>query len=92
MKPFFILLLFIPAFCSVCAGTRPDGARIVVDDPGVTDVGFMGDVPDHAPNIDRLASQSMVFREGYAAAANLDVWRSKHKAPIPTEPNPRYKT
>jgi len=49
---------------------RPSVLHIVIDDLGVMDVGFMGDVRYHTPNMDRLASEGMVFTQGYAPAAN----------------------
>lgn len=54
----------------VWADDGPNIVHIVADDLGVMDVGFMGDERYHTPNIDRLASQSMIFTEGYAPAAN----------------------
>lgn len=49
---------------------RPNIVHIVADDLGVMDVGFMGDERYQTPNLDRLASQGMVFTKGYAPAAN----------------------
>jgi arylsulfatase A-like enzyme len=40
------------------------------DDLGVMDVGFMGSKLYHTPNLDRLASEGMIFGEAYAPAAN----------------------
>jgi arylsulfatase A-like enzyme len=40
------------------------------DDLGVMDVGFMGSKLYHTPNLDRLASEGMLFGEAYAPAAN----------------------
>jgi len=53
------------------AGEQPPSVlHIVADDLGVMDVGFMGDDRYTTPNIDRLASQGMIFTGGYAPAAN----------------------
>ena len=40
------------------------------DDLGVMDVGFTGSKLYHTPNLDRLASEGMLFGEAYAPAAN----------------------
>ncbi|MFT5836649.1 MAG: arylsulfatase A-like enzyme [Candidatus Azotimanducaceae bacterium] len=55
---------------SACATERLNVVHIVVDDLGVMDVGFMGDERYQTSNIDRLASQGMIFTNGYAPAAN----------------------
>lgn len=49
---------------------RPNVVYINVDDLGWKDVGFMGSPYYSTPNINTLASQGMVFTQGYAAAAN----------------------
>jgi arylsulfatase A-like enzyme len=48
----------------------PNIILINIDDMGWKDVGFMGSKYYETPNIDRLASQGMVFTNGYAAASN----------------------
>lgn len=52
------------------ADERPNVIHINIDDLGVMDVGFMGDKRYSTKNIDKLASQGMVFTNGYAPAAN----------------------
>ncbi|MCM8543537.1 MAG: sulfatase [Lentisphaeraceae bacterium] len=52
------------------ADERPNVIHINVDDLGVMDVGFMGDTRYSTKNIDTLASQGMIFTNGYAPAAN----------------------
>jgi len=64
----------------------PNVVHIVADDLGVMDVGFMGDKRYHTPNLDRLASQSMVFTEGYAPAANC----APSRASVMTGQNPTF--
>lgn len=49
---------------------KPNILYINADDLGVMDVGFMGDTRYRTPNLDRLASEGMVFSNGYAPAAN----------------------
>jgi arylsulfatase A-like enzyme len=48
----------------------PNIILINIDDMGWKDVGFMGSKYYETPNIDKLASQGMVFSNGYAAASN----------------------
>jgi len=49
---------------------RPNILFIFLDDFGWRDTGFMGSDFYETPNIDRLASQSMVFTNAYSCAAN----------------------
>ncbi len=48
----------------------PNIVFIYIDDMGWRDVGFMGSEYYETPNIDRLASQAMVFTNAYANAPN----------------------
>jgi len=52
------------------ARRRPNIVFILIDDLGWRDVGFMGSRFYETPNIDRLASQGMVFTRAYANAPN----------------------
>jgi arylsulfatase A-like enzyme len=54
---------FIPA-------RKPNFVFIFIDDMGWKDVGFMGSKYYETPNIDKLASQGMVFTDAYANAPN----------------------
>ncbi|GAJ08577.1 unnamed protein product, partial [marine sediment metagenome] len=49
---------------------RPNIIFIFIDDMGWRDVGFMGSQYYETPNIDKLASQGMVFTNAYANAPN----------------------
>jgi len=49
---------------------RPNIVFIFIDDMGWRDAGFMGSEYYETPNIDKLASQGMVFTNAYANAAN----------------------
>ena len=49
---------------------QPNIVFIMADDLGWTDLGVMGSDYYETPNIDRLASQGMLFTNAYAAAAN----------------------
>ena len=47
---------------------RPNVVLIVSDDQGWTDYGFMGHKEIATPNLDRLASRSLVFPRGYVTS------------------------
>ncbi|WP_185783599.1 sulfatase [Croceivirga lutea] len=66
------LLILIISSCSTKPKeiTRPNIIIINVDDMGWKDVGFMGSQYYETPNLDELASQGMVFTNGYASASN----------------------
>ncbi|WP_372753233.1 sulfatase [Labilibaculum sp.] len=72
----FILLLLLSVSCLSVSGSKvkktakPNIVFILVDDLGWKDVGFMGSSYYETPNIDVLASESMVFTSAYAGAAN----------------------
>lgn len=48
--------------------TKPNIVFILVDDLGIMDLSFAGSQFYDSPNIDKLASQGMVFTQGYAAS------------------------
>lgn len=50
--------------------SKPNIVFILADDLGWTDLGVMGSDYYETPNIDRLASEGMLFDNAYAAAAN----------------------
>lgn len=47
---------------------RPNVLFILADDFGLKDMSFVGSTYYETPNIDRLASRSMVFNQGYAGS------------------------
>ena len=47
---------------------KPNVLFIMVDDYGWADTGYNGSRFYETPNLDRLASESMQFTDGYAAA------------------------
>lgn len=49
---------------------RPNILFILADDLGWKDTGFMGSAFFETPNLDQLASESLVFLQAYAGAAN----------------------
>ncbi|MCB1234600.1 MAG: sulfatase, partial [Verrucomicrobiae bacterium] len=52
------------------AADRPNIVLIFADDLGWKDVGYQGSDFMETPNLDRLATEGMVFTAGYAAAGN----------------------
>ena len=52
------------------AATRPNVLFIYLDDFGWKDTGFMGSDFYETPNLDRLASEGMIFTDAYSCAAN----------------------
>ena len=66
--------LVLPSGCAsggVSEGKRrPNIVFILIDDMGWKDVGFMGSEFYETPNIDKLASQGIVFTNAYANAPN----------------------
>lgn len=72
LKAIHLLCLLVPilAFQSATAAARPNILFIFLDDYGWKDAGFMGSDFYETPNIDRLASEGMVFSDAYSCAAN----------------------
>ncbi len=76
MKTFLVLFICLgAALADVCPAqetveSRPNIIYINVDDLGWTDLTCQGSSYYRTPNIDRLASQGMVFSNAYAAASN----------------------
>lgn len=71
----FIAIFVVSIYSSFAATLasppqRPNVIYINVDDLGYKDLGFMGSQFYETPHIDRLAQESMVFTQAYAAAAN----------------------
>ncbi len=54
--------------CPTYAADRPNVVLIISDDQGWTDFGFMGHPVVRTPHLDRLASQGLVFPNGYVTA------------------------
>lgn len=50
--------------------TKPNIVFIMADDLGWNDLGYTGSDYYESPNIDRLATQGMIFTNAYSAAAN----------------------
>lgn len=60
-----VVCFLASAFEHVHAGDPPNVVMIVGDDQGWTDFGFMGHDVIRTPNLDRLASESALFPNGY---------------------------
>jgi len=56
--------------CKRQVSDKPNFVFIFIDDLGYHDVGFMGAKYYQTPNIDKLASEGMIFTQAYANAAN----------------------
>ncbi|MFQ6130723.1 MAG: sulfatase-like hydrolase/transferase [Armatimonadota bacterium] len=62
--------LALPGRLSVAQNRPPNIVFIFIDDMGWRDLGFMGSRYYETPNVDKLASQGMVFRQAYTNAPN----------------------
>ncbi|MCA9212575.1 MAG: sulfatase [Planctomycetales bacterium] len=72
-----LTVFVVSSLCFTAAGLANDEQRprpnilfIYLDDFGWKDTGFMGSDFFETPNLDRLASQGMVFTDAYSCAAN----------------------
>lgn len=66
----FAIVLGIHSIALQAKVQQPNIVFIMADDLGWTDIGVTGSNFYETPNIDRLASQGMLFTNAYAAAAN----------------------
>jgi uncharacterized sulfatase len=62
-----LTLLTLSSWCR--AETKPNVVLIISDDQGWTDYGFMGHKQVQTPHLDKLASQSLVFKRGYVPSS-----------------------
>lgn len=71
-KLLLVLLLFNFLMLLSChkmeKPTKPNVVFILVDDLGYTDLGFTGTTFYETPNLDKLATEGMVFNNAYAAS------------------------
>lgn len=65
--PFIYLLLICCLTANLQAQDQPNIILILTDDQGYADVGFNGATDIPTPNIDRLASQGVIFTQGYVS-------------------------
>ncbi len=66
MKSIIITFLFISF--NIFAQTKPNIVFILSDDHAWGDYGFMGNKEVNTPRIDKLASQSLLFKRGYVTS------------------------
>jgi uncharacterized sulfatase len=60
------LLLLIGLNMAMCDGaTKPNVILIIADDHGYPDYGFMGSQHARTPNLDKIASESLLYTRGY---------------------------
>ena len=64
----FLLILFQSCSNTEVESEKPNVLFIIADDFGAHDMSSMGSEFYETPNLDKLASQSMIFTNGYAAA------------------------
>lgn len=64
-----LLLLTLLLSTAAHAADKPNIVLILSDDHSFTDYGFMGHDVIQTPNLDKLASQSALFRRGYVPTA-----------------------
>ncbi len=70
MNRIVLVLALITINFSCSQDQDPNIILINIDDMGWRDVGFMGSEYYETPNIDKLASEGMVFNQAYASASN----------------------
>ena len=68
--PAALILAGLTALSLPALAQQPNIILILADDLGWKDVGYQGSDYHETPNVDRLASQGMVFSRGYAGAGN----------------------
>ena len=71
MKFFIKRILIIPFLISVfsCTNSKPNILIILADDAGYSDFGFMGSDEIKTPNLDKLASDGVLFNNAYVSAS-----------------------
>lgn len=65
-----LILYFLCLTTTLTAQSEPNIILIVVDDLGWKDLGFMGSDYYETPHLDELATNSIMFTQAYAGAAN----------------------
>lgn len=60
-----LLTMLVSRFAFSAEGERPNVILIISDDHGFTDYGFMGSQLAKTPNLDRIASESLLYTRGY---------------------------
>ncbi len=68
MLKYYFWFLFVPIF-GIGASEKPNILMILSDDQGWTDYGFMGHEHIETPYLDKLASESVLFKRAYVPTA-----------------------
>src|SRR5215204_46180 len=68
-KSFFIFLIVLNADLSWSQKNRPNIIYIMTDDMGYADLSCYGRKDYQTPNLDKLASEGMMFRQAYSAGS-----------------------
>lgn len=68
-KQISALTLFISLPCLIFAQIKPNIVLLFADDAGYADFGFQGSKTFPTPNLDKLASEGIVFKQAYVTAA-----------------------
>ena len=96
-----VALLALMAAASPAVASPPNVVMIIADDQGWGDYSFMGHPHIRTPNLDRLATSSLVFRRGYVptslcrpslATMITGLYPHQHKITSNDPPLPRNKT
>ena len=66
---YVVLLVFTASLATAADSQSPNIVLILSDDQSYTDYSFMGHPAIETPNLDQLASESVVFRRGYVPTA-----------------------
>ena len=67
IKSILIISFLIVTFS--CTDSKPNILIILADDAGYSDFGFMGSDEIKTPNIDKLASDGVMFNNAYVSAS-----------------------
>lgn len=68
-KAWVVYLLF-PVVVSIASAERPNILFVYLDDFGWKDTGYMGSDFYETPNIDKLATEGIIFSDAYSCASN----------------------
>lgn len=94
----YVLASVLLCFTATNAATPPNIVLIISDDQAWNDYGFMGHDAIQTPNLDKLASESVVFKNGYVPTAlcrpSLVTLLTGHYASVHgvtgNDPSPKY--
>ena len=98
MRRIILAATLVWCFQIVVSSAQPNVLLIISDDQAWTDYSFMGHPDIRTPNLDRLASESAVFRHGYVPTAlcrpslmSLITGQYAHRHGVTgNDPSPKY--